>query len=106
VRSLPLNGSAAGPCCAGSGTETKQSQPGEAETPTTDQRKPLPTTNERKMIMERMLFTVRETADLLGISRSRVYELIWANRLASMKIGRSRRVSLASIRRFVDEEAA
>ena len=55
--------------------------------------------------MERMLFTVRETADMLGISRSRVYELISADRLASIKIGRSRRVSLASIRRFVDQAA-
>jgi excisionase family DNA binding protein len=57
------------------------------------------------MSMERMLLTVRETADMLGISRSRVYELIWADRLASIKIGRSRRVSLASIRRFLDEAA-
>ena len=31
------------------------------------------------MSMERMLLTVRETADMLGISRSRVYELIWAD---------------------------
>jgi excisionase family DNA binding protein len=61
---------------------------------------------ETEMIMERMLFTVRETVDMLGISRSQVYELIWAERLASIKIGRSRRVSLASIRRFVDEAAA
>ena len=56
--------------------------------------------------MERMLFTVRETADMLALSRSRVYELIDAQKLASVKIGRSRRVSLASIRRFVDAEAA
>jgi excisionase family DNA binding protein len=56
--------------------------------------------------MQRMLFTVRETAEMLGVSRSRVYELIWAERLASVKIGRSRRVSWASIQRFVDGETA
>jgi excisionase family DNA binding protein len=58
------------------------------------------------MIMERLLFTVRETAEMLGVSRSRVYELISAEQLASVKIGRSRRVSLASIRRFVEKAAA
>lgn len=55
--------------------------------------------------MERLLFTVRETAEMLGVSRSRVYELIWAEQLASVKIGRSRRVSIASIRRFVETAA-
>ena len=56
--------------------------------------------------MERMLFTVRETAEMLALSRTRVYELIYAEQLASIKIGRCRRVSLASIRRFVDGQAA
>jgi excisionase family DNA binding protein len=58
------------------------------------------------MIVERMLLTVRETAEMLALSRSQVYELIHSERLASVKIGRSRRVSLASIRRFVDGQAA
>ena len=58
------------------------------------------------MIMERLLFTVRETAEMLGVSRSRVYELISTEQLAPVKIGRSRRVSLASIRRFVERAAA
>jgi excisionase family DNA binding protein len=51
--------------------------------------------------MEKMLLTVREAADVLSVSRSRVYELIYAEQLDSVKIGRSRRVSLASVRRFV-----
>ena len=74
--------------------ETTPSPVGEAETPTT---------NGRKMIMERMLFTVRETAEMLGVSRNRVYELINSEQLASIKLGRSRRISIASIRRFVDQ---
>ena len=52
--------------------------------------------------MERTLFTVRETAEILGVSRNRVYELINSEQLASVKLGRSRRISIASIRRFVD----
>jgi excisionase family DNA binding protein len=52
--------------------------------------------------MEKLLLTVRETADVLSVSRSRVYELIYAEQLDSVKIGRSRRVSLASVRRLAD----
>lgn len=52
--------------------------------------------------MEKMLFTVKETAEMLSVSRNRVYELIYAEQLASIKIGRSRRVSRASILRFVE----
>jgi len=56
--------------------------------------------------MEKLLFTVRETAEVLSLSRNRVYELIYAERLASVKIGRSRRISLASIQRLVDEASS
>ena len=50
--------------------------------------------------MEKLLLTVREAADVLSVSRSRVYELISAEQLDSVKIGWSRRVALASVRRF------
>jgi excisionase family DNA binding protein len=56
--------------------------------------------------MEKLLLTVREAADVLSVSRSRVYELIYAEQLDSVKIGRSRRVSLASVRRFVEGPSA
>jgi excisionase family DNA binding protein len=56
--------------------------------------------------MEKLLLTVREAADVLSVSRSRVYELIYAEQLDSVKIGRSRRVSLASVRRFVEDPSA
>ena len=48
----------------------------------------------------RVLFTVRETAEMLAMSRSRVYELMASGRLGSVKIGRSRRVPMAAIERF------
>jgi excisionase family DNA binding protein len=56
--------------------------------------------------MEKLLLTVREAADVLSVSRSRVYELIYAEQLDSVKIGRSRRVSLASVRRLADGPSA
>ena len=56
--------------------------------------------------MEKLLLTVWEAADVLSVSRSRVYELIYAEQLDSVKIGRSRRVSLASVRRLADGPSA
>ena len=44
--------------------------------------------------MERMLFTLRDSAAMLGVSRNRVHELINSERLASVKPGRSRRISI------------
>ena len=55
--------------------------------------------------MEKLLLTVREAADVLSVSRSRVYELIYAEQLDSVKLGRSRRVSLASVRRLADGQS-
>ena len=37
--------------------------------------------------MERMLFTLRDDAAMLGVSRNRVHELINSERLASVKPG-------------------
>src|SRR5829696_1854765 len=55
--------------------------------------------------MEKLLLTVREAADVLSVSRSRVYELIYAEQLDSVKLGRSRRVSLASVRRLAEGQS-
>jgi excisionase family DNA binding protein len=79
------------------GTETKSSQPGEAESPTN---------LEGRMIMEKLLLTIGEASEMLGVGRSQVYRLISDGQLTSVKIGRSRRVSVAAIRRFVDERTA
>ena len=56
--------------------------------------------------MERLLLTVREAADMLSVSRSRVYELIYAEQLDLVKIGRSRRVSVASVQRLAKGPSA
>jgi excisionase family DNA binding protein len=54
---------------------------------------------------ERLLFTVQETAIVLSVSRTRVYELMASGRLNSVKLGRARRVSMTSIRRLVEGES-
>lgn len=49
----------------------------------------------------KLLLTPEEAAELLGVGRSRVYDLMRARLLRSVKIGRSRRVPAASLRDFV-----
>jgi excisionase family DNA binding protein len=56
--------------------------------------------------LEKLLLTVWEAADVLSVSRSRVYERLYAEQLDSVKIGRSRRVAPASVRRLADGPSA
>lgn len=48
----------------------------------------------------RLLLTVEEAADLLRIGRSKAYDLVRNHDLESVKIGRLRRVPLASVHDF------
>ena len=50
---------------------------------------------------ELQLFTVIEVAALLGIGRSKVYELLYAGELKSVKIGGSRRVRYTDLGDYV-----
>ena len=52
--------------------------------------------------MERMLYRPTEAAELLGISRSRVYELMNQGAIASVSIGRCRRISSDSLATFLE----
>ena len=56
--------------------------------------------------MEKLLLTVWEAADVLAVSRPRGYELLYAEQLDSVKIGRSQRVSLASVGRLANGPSA
>ena len=49
----------------------------------------------------RALFTAEETAAILGVGRSKVFELARTNRLASVKIDTSRRFRRADIEAFM-----
>ncbi len=51
--------------------------------------------------MDKLLLTTEEAADLLGISRWKVYELIRVGVLKSVKLGGSRRISSAVLAEFV-----
>jgi excisionase family DNA binding protein len=49
----------------------------------------------------RLLLTVEETADLLHIGRSKVFDLIRCGDLDSIKIGRLRRVPMEAVHAFM-----
>ena len=54
------------------------------------------------------LLTVVEVARILGIGRSKVYELLYSGELKSVKIGASRRVRYSDLRdyvRYLDDES-
>ncbi|MBI2322102.1 MAG: helix-turn-helix domain-containing protein [Chloroflexi bacterium] len=52
--------------------------------------------------MEPLLLRPPDAAAALGVSRSRLYELLAAGALASVKIGASRRIALDDRRAFVE----
>lgn len=53
--------------------------------------------------MDPILVTVEEAARTLAIGRSAAYELIASGQLASVKIGRSRRVPVQALRDYVEK---
>ena len=49
----------------------------------------------------KLLLTPEETADALGIGRSKVYELLRTGALESVKVGRCRRIPVAAAEAYV-----
>jgi excisionase family DNA binding protein len=62
------------------------------------------------MATQPVLVTVDQMANMLSIGRTAAWELIRKGKIASVKIGRTRRVPIAAIQdfvqRLVDEDAA
>jgi excisionase family DNA binding protein len=49
----------------------------------------------------KLAYTVKEAASKLSLSRSFLYELIHAGKIETVKIGRSRRITLAQLTEFL-----
>jgi excisionase family DNA binding protein len=56
--------------------------------------------------MDRLLYTVRHAAELLDVSENSVWNLLTKGELASVKIGRSRRISAAELQRYLEALAS
>jgi excisionase family DNA binding protein len=52
--------------------------------------------------MERLAYSINETARLLSLGRTSIYAMIANNRLETFKLGRRTLVKAESIRRLVD----
>jgi len=52
--------------------------------------------------MDKLLLTPVETAQTLGIGRSKVYQLLQTGELQSVHIGSCRRVPVESLRAYLD----
>jgi len=52
--------------------------------------------------MDKQLLTIEETAEILSLGKTKIYEFINTNQLKAVKIGKSRRVVARSIEDFVD----
>ena len=52
--------------------------------------------------MDKLLLTPEETAAVLGICRSKVYELLRAGAIESVRIGASRRIPVAAVTEYVE----
>lgn len=56
--------------------------------------------------MEKLLLRPSEAADLLGISRSKVYALLADKQLPGIRFGKVIRIPAEALRRWVDNHAA
>lgn len=52
--------------------------------------------------MEKILLTANEAAEVLGVGKSTVYDLMRLRLLRSVQIGRSRRIPVDACREMVD----
>lgn len=50
-----------------------------------------------------ILFTPKQAASVLGISRSSVYNLLKAGELGSVRIGRSRRIAQLHMNKYITD---
>jgi excisionase family DNA binding protein len=53
--------------------------------------------------VESLLYTIKQTATLLNIGRSTVYNLMDQGKLASVKVGGSRRITRQAIIKYVED---
>ena len=57
------------------------------------------------MAVERILYRPSEAAEAIGVSRSRVYELIASGEIPSIKVGSVRRVPVRELLEWVAQRA-
>lgn len=54
------------------------------------------------MLMHKLLFTAEEAAKIIGVGRTKMYELLRVGAVRSVRIGRCRRIPHDALIAFVD----
>lgn len=54
---------------------------------------------------ERLLYRVEEVAEMLGLGRSKTYQLVASGELPSVRLGRCVRVPVQALRRWIESQA-
>lgn len=62
------------------------------------------TTSEAALDLPPLLVTVKQAADMLCVSRTTVYELMWRDELIPVRIGRSVRLPIEQLQEFVHRQ--
>jgi excisionase family DNA binding protein len=62
--------------------------------------------NVRRVKMEKLLLRINETAQLIGLGKSKTYDLIARGELPSIRIGKSVRVPAEKLREWVNSRLA
>jgi excisionase family DNA binding protein len=52
--------------------------------------------------MDKLGYSVEEGAEITGLGRSKMYELLASNEVESVKVGRRRIIPAAALQRFMD----
>lgn len=56
--------------------------------------------------VDRILYRPAEAAEAIGVSRSRIYELISSGEIPSVRVGKVVRVPVATLHAWVDQQIA
>lgn len=73
---------------------------------TTTKSDPTPTAADRSRQTRPLLVSVVQAAEMLSLSRSSIYQLIWSDQLTPIRIGRSVRFSVEHLEAFVTDRLA
>jgi len=64
------------------------------------------TTVQRRSEVPKVLLTIEQAAEAMGLGRTVMYELVMRGEVCSIKVGRKRRVPVAALQEYVAREVA
>ncbi len=58
----------------------------------------------KEVATQRLLLRIPEVAEVLGLGRTKIYELIAAGAFPTIRVGRAVRVSVTALQKWVEEQ--